>query len=103
VALHAPRRSPIRSPPAPVRGWPDSNITACALKDLTPSTAATILAGMEQRVRYDARGRRARRWTAGRIVVVILIVLGLLLILSYVIFNTGGTVPGSGEGQHIPQ
>jgi hypothetical protein len=36
-------------------------------------------------------------------VVVILIVLGLLLILSYVIFNTGGTVPGSGEGQHIPQ
>jgi hypothetical protein len=82
--------------------WPDSNNHRMRLKDLTPSTAATILAGMEQRVRYDARGRRARRWTAGRIALVVLIVLALL-ILSYVVFNAGGTVPGSGVGQQIPQ
>jgi hypothetical protein len=54
---------------------------------------------MEQHVRYDARGRRARRWTAGRILVVVLIVLVLLLVVSYVVFNVGGTVPGSGEGE----
>ena len=60
------------------------------------------LAGMEQHVRYDARGRRAQRWTAGRILVVVLIVLVLLLVVSSVVFNAGGTVPGSGEGE-IPQ
>jgi hypothetical protein len=103
VALQVP--PPLADPFATrrVRGWPDSNNHRMRLKDLTPSTAATILVGMEQRVRYGARGRRARRWTAGRIVVVILIVLAVLLVVSYVVFNTGGTVPGSGEGQQIPQ
>jgi hypothetical protein len=56
---------------------------------------------MEQHVRYDAAGRRARRWTTGRIVLLILVVLVLLLILSYALFNLGGTVPGSGEGDQI--
>jgi hypothetical protein len=60
------------------------------------------LAGMDQHVRYDARGRRARRWTAGRILVlvlIVLIVLVLLLVVSYVLFNVGGSVPDSGEGE----
>jgi t-SNARE complex subunit (syntaxin) len=62
------------------------------------------LAGMEQHVRYDARGRRAPRWTARRILVVVLIVLIVLVLLqvvSYVVFNAGGTVPGSGEGEIV--
>jgi hypothetical protein len=59
---------------------------------------------MEQRVRYDAHGRRARRWTTRRIVLVAVIVLVLLIVsyvVFYVIFNMGGTVPGSGEGDQI--
>jgi t-SNARE complex subunit (syntaxin) len=60
------------------------------------------LAGMEHHVRYDARGRRTPRWTARRILVVVLIVLivlVLLLVVAYEVFNAGGTVPGSGEGE----
>jgi hypothetical protein len=56
---------------------------------------------MEKHIRYDARGRRGRRWTTGRIVLLVVVVVVLLWIVGYTVFNMGGTVPGSGEGDQI--
>jgi hypothetical protein len=51
------------------------------------------------RITYDEHGRSAhprRRW--GRIVLVVLAVLVLIWVVGYILFNVGGTVPGTGEG-----
>jgi hypothetical protein len=51
------------------------------------------------RITYDEHGRSVhsrRRW--GRIVLVVLAVLVLIWVVGYILFNVGGTVPGTGEG-----
>ena len=56
---------------------------------------------MERHVRYDEHGRRGRRWTTGRIVLLVVVVVVLLWIVGYTVFNIGETIPGSGEGDQI--
>jgi uncharacterized BrkB/YihY/UPF0761 family membrane protein len=55
------------------------------------------------RIQYGEQGRRSvQRSQVLRIVLIVLAVLVLILIVSYIVFNIGGTVPGSGEGDPVP-
>jgi hypothetical protein len=50
-------------------------------------------------VTYDDNGRSVRRpRNIRRIVLIVVAVLVLLWIAGYILFNVGGTVPGTGEG-----
>ena len=41
------------------------------------------------------------RTTLGRIILAVLVLWFVLTIVSLIFFNTGGTVPGSGQGDRI--
>ena len=41
------------------------------------------------------------RTTLGRIILAVLVLWFVLTIVSLILFNTGGTVPGSGQGERI--
>ncbi len=54
------------------------------------------------RITYDEHGRsahRPRRW--GRIVLIVFAVIVLIWVVGYIVFNVGGVVPGTGEGDII--
>jgi hypothetical protein len=53
------------------------------------------------RVRYDEHGRSAQRPRLLRIVLIVLALIILVYVIGYVLFNIGGTVPGSGEGDPL--
>jgi hypothetical protein len=53
-------------------------------------------------VRYDEHGRSVQvRGRLLRIVLIVVAILILLWIVGYILFNVGGTVPGSGEGDQL--
>jgi uncharacterized protein involved in cysteine biosynthesis len=53
------------------------------------------------RVRYDEHGRSVQwpRWL--RIVLIALAIVVVLYVVGYLLFDMGGTVPGSGEGDRL--
>jgi nicotinamide riboside transporter PnuC len=54
------------------------------------------------RITYDENGRSVRRpRNIRRIVLIVVAVLVLIWIVGYILFNIGGTVPGTGEGDII--
>ena len=50
------------------------------------------------RVRYDEHGRSFQGSRVLRWVLIVVAVVVLIWIVELALFNTGGTVPGSGEG-----
>jgi Tfp pilus assembly protein PilO len=53
------------------------------------------------RVRYDEHGRWIQKPRLLRTVLIVVAVVIVLWVIGFIVFDMGGTVPGSGEGDQL--